>query len=521
MKKQELETILIVEDNLENIKFLSKILVANNFNILVARNFKDILNMLGIYSIDLFLLNINLLNTDGFKILKDLDVKKHDYEVIILTDLEDINSAKKAMELGAFGYLKMLDQKDKILESIKEALVFVEFKKSRKIRIANQKEELDKNQKELEKALKIVEYKKYHLESIMDSIDGAFVIVDNENTIMMMNKHSEKLFQKKSYECIGKHFNDLYKDTSFDTAMQDCLNSLSNNSVNNISSLGRLLREKSHYYLVKNKLMKVGDGKIIGRIYQFIDRTEEIASENIKNSFFSIVAHEFRTPITVLLNYISVLQYLVKGQDKKVDDILQDMSNVVSPFKGVIDNIINVVNLSRSDVNLSLKEIDIEQFINSQIELIRKYATEKQITIAVKSEFKNKIIIDPKILSTAIFPVLKNAVDFNSLNGTIDVFLNEIYKDNKTYLEILFIDEGVGIPEEKLNSIFSEFTQIENHMIREQGGLGLGLFIVNKSLEILKGSIKVTNNSNKGVCVKLHIPISINIEKITDGGNSV
>jgi signal transduction histidine kinase/CheY-like chemotaxis protein len=265
-----------------------------------------------------------------------------------------------------------------------------------------------------------------------------------------------------------------------------------NNIIRNQNNL--LLREKNkELILAKNKAEK---------------------ASKARSEFLSTVSHELRTP----LNAINGITHLLLEDNPKKTQLkylesLKFSGNYLTTFINEILEInkIDSTKVEIENISFNLKEL----LFNIQSSL-------KELAIANKNYFNleidktipDNLIGDPTKLSQIILNLINNALKFTQ-NGHVSVIakLYAIENDNATvYFEI--VDTGIGIPEDKLQTVFESFSQGSIEVNRKYGGTGLGLTIVKKLIELLGGEIKLKSEVDKGSTFTFKLDFRINKEPL-------
>jgi two-component system, sensor histidine kinase ChiS len=211
-----------------------------------------------------------------------------------------------------------------------------------------------------------------------------------------------------------------------------------------------------------------------------------------KTRFFMNLAHETKTPLTLISNYLE--NYMKKN---KKDEDLIIIKNNIDKMKTDIVNYFDMEKIiSGIDFYDNEKISCISDLVEEKIKLFRPNAVMKSINMT-KDVDKNLFVkIDPYALDRILNNLIENAIKFtDKKNGKIDVNLKSDF--GKIILKVT--DNGQGIEEDKLDKIFEPYFQIQNEK-RNIQGIGLGLNIVKKIIEKIDGSIKVESRLNEGSC---------------------
>ncbi len=225
---------------------------------------------------------------------------------------------------------------------------------------------------------------------------------------------------------------------------------------------------------------------------------ENLAST--KEHFLASMSHEIRTPLNGILGFTKLL---LQGKNLTPDQLKQ--LNAVKSSGDILLVIINdILDLSKIEagkMHLESSEIDIVSITKQAIDTFEVKIDEKNIEI----EFSNNQSI-PKLLlgdsvriSQILLNIISNAVKFTPEKGKIKIDINcEAVSEDATRLIFKIKDTGIGIPKDKINIIFDPFVQTSDDTARKYGGTGLGLSIVKKIINLMKGTIKVESEFEKG-----------------------
>lgn len=220
----------------------------------------------------------------------------------------------------------------------------------------------------------------------------------------------------------------------------------------------------------------------------------------IKSRFISMVSHEYRTPLTVILSSANLLKnYMGKMSSEQIEKQYKNISASVSSMTNLLDDVL-MIGKTENLTSLNIMEFDLSNSIASIIENIRFVDNGKHKFIIDMPE-KLCVYSDKKLLDHAIGNVLSNAVKYSERDTQVTIQVEE--KENEM-LEISIKDQGIGIPEEDIDNVFESFYRSYNTGTTE--GTGLGMSIVKKSIESLKGSIKIESKLDVGTKIIIIVP---------------
>ncbi|RED19503.1 signal transduction histidine kinase [Flavobacterium cutihirudinis] len=265
-----------------------------------------------------------------------------------------------------------------------------------------------------------------------------------------------------------------------------------NNIIRNQNNL--LLREKNkELILAKNKAEK---------------------ASKARSEFLSTVSHELRTP----LNAINGITHLLLEDNPKKNQLkylesLKFSGNYLTTF---INEILEINKIDSTKIEIENISFNLKELLTNIQSSLKELATANKnyFNLEIDEAIPDNLIGDPTKLSQIILNLINNALKFTQ-NGHVNVIakLYTIEEENATvYFEI--VDTGIGIPEDKLQSVFESFSQGSIEVNRKYGGTGLGLTIVKKLIELLGGEIKLKSEVGKGSTFTFKLNFNINKEPL-------
>jgi two-component system, OmpR family, phosphate regulon sensor histidine kinase PhoR len=500
-------TILVVDDALESRDTLQEMLRGEGYSVVCASNGREALRLCSKLLFDLFLIDIVMPELGGLGLLKEINVFDNTYEAIMMTGNENLEDVKEAMELGAFCYCSKPLGRKEITGQVRKALSVVEVKKQRLERFALLEKKVKNRSDELESMVRLLEYQGQQLDAIINSMGEGLIAVDNRKSIVLMNQRAERMAGVRFADCAGREIESAFKHFASANKLSRLIDKgPTPGKGKNVLSIARE-GEKAKYFLVNVQKIFDKKGECSGTVIIFLDQTETINAEQMRNSFLSIAAHELRTPINIIMNYLSLLRSQWENSIVR-DEALDDMRTANLRLKYLVNRIVSLASLSDLGYATSPCTMDVEQIVVSESGKIQPEADDKKITITFENRLKNPTIsTDPHLLRTALCNVLSNAIKFNRIGGSVRIVLEGNAHDENKDLSITVADEGEGLSERARNNLFESFMQGEDPLIRRHGGLGTGLYLARRAAEILGGSVTAQSEKGKGSRFTIRIPV--------------
>ncbi len=345
------------------------------------------------------------------------------------------------------------------------------------------------------------------LQAIFDMAPNGLAVVDNNLTVVEANPRFLTLFQT-STDCIGRPLADLLPIKDVQEAMQRI-----KNDSQSLSRVEIEISKPTSRTLLVN-LAPLGDDH--GWILIIHDLTERKRLEGLKDEFVNIAAHELRTPLAGVMGFVGVLQEeLARFKDPMLNSILEMIMQSTERLRTTIDDLVEFATTNRTaPKHLSIAEIDLNRLLQKSVDQLQEKIAAENITCQVDLPAEGLTVRgDAYILDGIIYQLLSNAVKFNKPGGKIFIRARRVAGAQAVEHDlqpgtviIEFEDTGIGIPETDLENIFDKFYQVEEHLTRATGGLGLGLTIARRGVEQHGGQLTVTSRLGEGSIFRIILP---------------
>jgi PAS domain S-box-containing protein len=369
------------------------------------------------------------------------------------------------------------------------------------------------------------ELDKYKL--LVDNIqDYAIFLMDEQGYIKTWNKGAEKHKGYKAEEIIGKHFSIFYMSEDITAKKPEKELEIATQFGRVEDEDWRVRKDGSRFWAsVVITALYNGDGKLLGFAKVTRDLTErkqhedELRTANTllraqqqelkllnqsKDEFISLASHQLRTPTSAIKQ---ILGLFVEGFQPNVAE--QHLTLLKKAYDSnerqihIVNSLLKVAQVDSGKVILRLAEHNIKQLLESVIEDFSEALQSKKQTLELITDDPSiSIIADAQHLRMALDNIMSNASKYTYPHGAIRVSIGR--KNN--LVKIAVTDNGVGIDEQDLASLFEKFKRIPNDLSDEVGGTGLGLYWANKVIALHGGRIEVESKLNQGTTFTMYLP---------------
>lgn len=236
---------------------------------------------------------------------------------------------------------------------------------------------------------------------------------------------------------------------------------------------------------------------------------------SLKRQFLMNMSHELRTPMNGVIGMAQLLQTAnLNTEHREYISNIIDSSNMLLDY---FDNILNLSRLEMGDNVVRSAPFDIRLLMNKMEKLFQSPAAAKGLafTVAVDENVPRHVCGDNVRIQQVLMALTGNAVKFTHQGAILLELSCETALNDPNTLQLTFLieDTGIGIPEDKLNSIFDIFSQVDHSLTRHYDGAGIGLAMASKLVHLMNGHIQVTSRVGVGTSMTVNIKAAANIRQ--------
>ena len=333
------------------------------------------------------------------------------------------------------------------------------------------------------------------LKLVLDTIQSGIISIDKDKFLIFFNDKAKRIFSL-SEAFIGKPISGIVRNLKILNFIEQSLKAVENH--NEIKTFEEdFFIDAAQSFDAKVSFLKVETSAKPKYLIVFNDISSITQSQKSQREFIENVSHELRTPITSILAATETIptetpfRDIIIRQSLRMNEIIDDLLQL-----SVLEN--------NSDFNIHKEEISLSDLILFSVETVQHLADKKNIDIEQPKDFNCcNLKVDISLIQNALSNILKNAIMYSNQNSKINIILSS--QKDSCIIEI--IDNGKGIKKENIKNIFNRFFREESSRSRDYGGLGLGLPIVKKILDLHNGDITIDSDIDKGTSVKIFLPI--------------
>jgi len=488
---------LLVEDDRVARGHVEMIVAAGKFRIDAATTLEQALDALERRRFQIIVMDLNLPDSEGRETFDAIRAKSGNTPIVVLTEVEDDGLARDLTRHGAHDYLVKGRSNPTMIEHALERAL-----------------ELRRTQKELSQ-------EKVLLDALMENLPDKIYFKDCQSRFIRLNKGLADHFKiGDPAEAEGKsdfdYFTPEHAQPAYDDEMQ-----IIETGEPKIGIVEKETHPDGRVTWVSTSKMPLRDsqGRVIGTfglsrdITELIQKEEELKQANTelvdanqkvesankaKSEFLANMSHEIRTPMNGIIGITELLlKTEMSGQQL---DYLNMINRSADQLMRLLNDILDFSKIEAGKLDLEIIPFELRDSLADTLRVLSGRAAEKGLELAyhIPPDVPDHLMGDPGRLRQIIVNLVGNAIKFTHEGEVlVDVKLRTKSEDEVS-LHIQVVDTGVGIPQEKLDSIFAAFTQADASTTRKFGGTGLGLAISASLVNLMDGQIWAESEIDKG-----------------------
>lgn len=351
--------------------------------------------------------------------------------------------------------------------------------------------------------------------SVVEDGSDIIFIVNYEGTVLYHNHSVRETLGYKHNSLVGKNFFDYVPPHLLPYFKKQFVLS-TRKTYNKGIEFQFKCKDKSYKYLEFNSVNLNKKEGIKGLILDCRDITQRkkdgeelLRAQKAKEQFLANISHEIRTPINGIAGMAGLLSQNPTHEEQKT--YLNAIKSAADNLKVIINDILDLASIESGKMQLEKIGFNLNDLLHSLIETFSMQAKEKRIDLnyALDKDADRIFIGDPVRLNQILINLISNAVKFTHV-GSIKINVQAQKQKSDSYkLRFDITDTGIGIPQDKLQTIFESFSQADASVTRKYGGTGLGLTIVKQLVELQGGSIFVSSKENVGSTFTFYLPYKV------------
>jgi signal transduction histidine kinase len=226
------------------------------------------------------------------------------------------------------------------------------------------------------------------------------------------------------------------------------------------------------------------------------------AADRAKSQFLATMSHELRTPLNAIIGFSEVIQS-APGASGDIPAYAKYIHESGGQLLTMLNGVIELARIEAGRLTLEEQDVMFEEVLDVAVRASRKAAEEKSVTIVSGMVMERMLRLDLAKITQVFSNVLSNAIKFTAAGGSIDIDSDLTPEGG---LVIWIRDTGQGIAAEDLERVLQPFGQLEDHLTRQNSGIGLGLPVARSLVRLHGGELTLTSELGVGTTVEISLP---------------
>ncbi|GAB6095715.1 response regulator [Desulfatiferula olefinivorans] len=476
--------IVIVDDIRTDLHYMGKLINGFGHETLLAESGAEALALID-GATDLVIADGIMPGMDGFEFVTTLRKTPSiaHIPVIMVTSLSGRDERIRAVEAGINDFITKPVDKVELKVRVNSMLKMKEAQD----RVRNYQKELEHL---VEKKTRDLNTTLQKLQAVLNGMSDCMVTLTPDRTILEANQAFLRISDASADQIKGRRFCELLEDDQigqFTELFKD----------NRSASERDMVFPQWGHRVFSMLVTHMRDG---GHILVMRDVTEKVQANAQKARFLSILSHELRTPLNGIKGFSELMYSDPADLPPDYREYLGLIHACGSQLEAIVDELLRFVQFYNAGVEGRETDVRLDILVRQAIDALNEKMQERGITSSLSLEGPPPIIHGQSEHLYEMFrQIIDNAVKFNRPGGSLDVSL-VTEADSVTFL---CRDRGVGLPDSALDHVFDSFYQAEDYATRSRNGLGLGLTICKKIVELYEGTIRIQNRPGGGAEVRV------------------
>ncbi len=359
--------------------------------------------------------------------------------------------------------------------------------------------------KDLQIRSQLSDREKRHAEAILYSLRDAVIVVDGSDRLLMANAPAARLFGFDAEQCRHRPLAEVIGGAHGQFTELVC-----QSRRHRTEAMRRELQvpvgDRPHTFDTIISCVQ-DDARVCGVVAVLHDVTREKEVSQMKNDFVSHVSHELKTPLASITAYSEMLVDGEADDEETRREFYTIIQIQAQRLNRLIEDILNISRIESGLIKVSKEHASLTILIEEQMQMIRGYAEEKEITvIGQKPIVFDQVCVDKDMISQVIVNLLSNAIKYTPSGGRVTVGTE--VDDAAGLVRVTVSDTGVGIPQDEVEHVFDKFYRVGANN-KQAKGTGLGLNLVKQIVEKVHGGrVFVTSEVGVGSTFGFELPLA-------------
>jgi PAS domain S-box-containing protein len=369
---------------------------------------------------------------------------------------------------------------------------FNSFIESSRVRI----NQLESENSSLETSAKLLSYNRSRIESVLQSLPDAVMVIDEAGTVSFANARFRSLLGVPLESVIGKKPVEWSEDKDLVAFLAGCSGkSVRGFSTDRFEYSSARSPDKTVAVMPLPLFSPRDNSQVLGTLVVFRDVTVETLAKRSSSAFVAHVAHELKSP----LNIIAMYSETMLGEDGDSAEFRIEAGNIIHDeterLSGLIDNILSITKIEMGGITLARQRVKIGGMLQDTFDACARGTRGKDLDLQIDLPREmSTVAIDKDLFRIAVNNLLTNAIKYSNPGG--QVTLSAVESEESICITVR--DEGIGISPEDQERIFQKFYRSESAEAQDRNGHGLGLALAREIVQLHHGTLSLESTPGEG-----------------------
>jgi PAS domain S-box-containing protein len=347
------------------------------------------------------------------------------------------------------------------------------------------------------------------LAAVIDSDPNGIALFDAEGRLQQSSRRLEEIFGLPLRSMYGTSFEEIYRRKLEQVVTGDrerllkrVVQTFADRTARTIDDLE--LERPRHRWLTRTSVpVRGGDGDYLGRLFVYVDVSDQKELDRQRSDFLTVAAHELRTPLTPLSMYLQSMERRLEAGQPLEPALAVKARRQVGRLGKLVEDLLDVSRLESRRLHLASERVDLNLLVDQVVSDFRAHARNHEI---VFHRLQSSVVVegDRSRLEQVLVNLLGNAIKYSSQGGQVVVRVSK----EDAGAKVSVTDSGIGIPREEQGRLFQRFFRAGNATTQNYSGLGIGLFVSNEIILRHGGHFEVQSELGSGSTFTFYLPLA-------------
>ena len=484
------DRVLVVDDEAGIRQGCRRVLGAEGYEVLLAETAEEGLRLLRLNpDVALTLVDLKMPGMGGLEYLPRAAELAPEMACVVVTAYASIETAVEATKRGAYDFMVKPFTPDDLLRITSKALQHVRLVKDR-----------NRLQAEQERRLLELATEQSRLGTIISSMAEGVLVANAEGSLVLWNPAALRVLPRCDPEVAVCALEQVIEPLALLELMTEA--ATQHKRLTREIELGHL-REPAWVLADTSPVVESGSGVFLGTVTLLRDITELKRVEQVKAQFVNMVAHELRAPLAAIDGYLALMQEGIVQDPAKQGEMVGRSRERLKALLDLVSDLLNVARMEAGTVRREIVPRSLADAIGEVVDIMTPLAANRQVSFQLSvPDHLPPVEADREELIRLLNNLVSNAIKYNREGGEIRI----TGEREGPYVRVSVADTGIGISEDGLQRLFSEFFREKRSENRYVTGTGLGLSIVKRILDFYHGRVEAQSTLGEGTTFTIWLP---------------